>query len=44
MLKTIIIMVEVLWVAGYLYRVVIPAFAQKAAVVSASDDDRKWRE
>jgi len=43
MLKTIMIVVEVLWVLGYIHRVVIPAFAQKAAAISASNNDREWR-
>jgi hypothetical protein len=43
MLKTIIMVAEVLWVLGCIHRVVIPAFAQKAAAVSAPNDDREWR-
>ena len=43
MLKTIIMVVEVLWVLSCIQRVVIPAFAQKAAAVSASNDDREGR-
>jgi len=41
MLKTIILVVEILWVLGYIHRVIIPAIMQKAAAVSASDDDRE---
>lgn len=41
MLKTIIMVVETLWVLSYIQRVVIPAFVQKTAAVSASDDDRE---
>ncbi|MGD0173378.1 MAG: hypothetical protein ABSC61_02920 [Anaerolineales bacterium] len=44
MLKTIIMVAEVLWVLSYIQRVVIPAFAQKAATISASNDDRELRE
>lgn len=40
MLKTINMVVEVLCVMGFIHSVVIPAFAQKAAVISLSDDDR----
>jgi hypothetical protein len=40
MLKTIIIVVELLWVMGYIHRVVIPGFAKKSAAVSLSDEDR----
>jgi hypothetical protein len=43
MLKTIILVAEILWVLGYIHRVVIPAFAQKEAALSASNDDREWR-